>query len=180
MSLSTHQMGQSSWEDDSRLANQEIHHSLPKSVVNYTFHNGRPLDCALSQTNARSKFTIMISILILYSCFRPAIPTHPLSFSFFFQAKSICNRFRPTLYTFCFRRSKKKIHRNKIFNFHYSTVHLVWHVLRNEIRLRAWEAFSEVFARESFKFYTSHKVILHSFHTSQFLCSLSCHCLPSV
>jgi hypothetical protein len=67
MSLSTHQIGQSSWEDDSRLAKQEIQHSLHKSVVNYTFHNGPPLDCALSQTNPRSKFITMLSILILSS-----------------------------------------------------------------------------------------------------------------
>ena len=110
MSLSTHQMGQSSLEDGSRLANQEIHHSLHKSVVNYTFHNGPPLDCALFQTNLRSKFTTMRSILILYSCFRPAIPMHLLSFSFFFQTKCMYNRFRPTLYTFLFQKKyiKKK------------------------------------------------------------------------
>jgi len=103
MSLSTHQMGQSSWEDDSRLANQEIHYTLHKSVINYTFHNGPPLHCAFSQTNPRSKFTTIRSILILYSCFRPALPMHPLSFSLF---QTNCTRF-------CFRRSKKKRKRKR-------------------------------------------------------------------
>ena len=109
MSLSTHQTGQNSWEDDRRLANQEVHQSLHKSAVNYTFHDGPPVDCELSQKNPRSKFTTTRSILILSSCFRPTIPMHALSFSFFFFRQNLyAIDFVPLCTGFCFRRSKKK------------------------------------------------------------------------
>lgn len=124
----------------------------------------------------RFKFTTMRSALILSSYFRPATPMYTLSFSIFFRQNLYAIDFVPLSTRFCFRRRKTNTQQQ---DFQLSLQYISFGVTC-PTQWNTSTAFSEAFARESFQFYTFYKVILHSFNTSQFPCSVSCHCLPSV
>jgi hypothetical protein len=76
----------------------------------------------------------MRSTLTFPSCCCPAIPMRKLSFGF----SDKIHMQQLSLHSVqVFVLEVKQIRRNRIFNFHRGTVHSVWHVLRNEIRLVA-------------------------------------------